>query len=118
MAKVLIVDDAKFSRLMLGNIIKQEGHEIFEASDGKECLTEYDKVKPDLVTLDITMPNMDGLEALKHLIKSHPDAKVVMVSAMGQQCFVIDAIKTGAKDFLVKPFTQERVKETLIKFLT
>jgi len=117
MAKILLTDDAKFSRMMLGNIIKPLGHEIMEAEDGLDMLRKYDEFQPDLVMIDITMPNMDGIEALKELMKKAPNAKVCMCSAMGQQCFVIDAIRAGAKDFIVKPFDGPRVSETLNKLL-
>ena len=115
--RVLITDDAAFMRMMLKDILAKNGHEVVaEAGDGIEMLQKYDETMPDIVTLDITMPNMDGLVALKELIKKHPNANVVMCSAMGQQSMVIDAIQSGAKDFIVKPFQAERVVECLAKF--
>lgn len=115
--KVLIADDAAFMRMMLKDILTKNGHEVVaEAGDGFEMLQKYDETMPDIVTLDITMPNMDGLVALKKLRKKHPNANVVMCSAMGQQSMVIDAIQSGAKDFIVKPFQAERVVECLAKF--
>lgn len=115
--RVLITDDAAFMRMMLKDILAKNGHEVVaEAGDGIEMLQKYDETMPDIVILDITMPNMDGLVALKELRKKHPNANVVMCSAMGQQSMVIDAIKSGAKDFIVKPFQAERVVECLAKF--
>lgn len=115
--KVLITDDAAFMRMMLKDILTKNGHEVVgEAGDGIEMLQKYNETMPDIVILDITMPNMDGLVALKELIKKHPNANVVMCSAMGQQSMVIDAIQSGAKDFIVKPFQAERVVECLAKF--
>lgn len=115
--RVLITDDAAFMRMMLKDILAKNGHEVVaEAGDGIEMLQKYDETMPDIVTLDITMPNMDGLIALKELRKKHPNANVVMCSAMGQQSMVIDAIQSGAKDFIVKPFQAERVVECLAKF--
>lgn len=115
--KVLITDDAAFMRVMLKDILAKNGHEVVaEAGDGIEMLQKYDETMPDIVILDITMPNMDGLVALKELRKKHPNANVVMCSAMGQQSMVIDAIQSGAKDFIVKPFQAERVVECLAKF--
>ena len=115
--RVLITDDAAFMRMMLKDILAKNGHEVVaEAGDGIEMLQKYGETMPDIVTLDITMPNMDGLVALKELRKKHPNANVVMCSAMGQQSMVIDAIQSGAKDFIVKPFQAERVVECLAKF--
>lgn len=115
--RVLITDDAAFMRMMLKDILVKNGHEVVaEAGDGLEMLKKYDETMPDIVILDITMPNMDGLVALKELRKKHPNANVVMCSAMGQQSMVIDAIQSGAKDFIVKPFQAERVVECLAKF--
>ncbi|MCR5527377.1 MAG: response regulator [Lachnospiraceae bacterium] len=114
--KVLIVDDATFMRTMLSGILKNGGYEVAgEASNGKEAVAQYKTLKPDLVTMDITMPEMDGLEALKAIKAEDPAATVIMCSAMGQQAMVISAIKNGAKDFIVKPFDADHVIESVRK---
>lgn len=114
MAKIMVVDDAAFMRMMIKNTLTKTGYtDIVEAQDGAEAVTKYDEEKPDMVFMDITMPNMDGLQALKKIKESHPDAKIVMCTAMGQESMVVDAIKSGAKDFIVKPFNQERIVETV-----
>lgn len=114
--KVLITDDAAFMRMMLKDILTKNGHEVVgEAGNGVEMLQKYEETQPDIVTLDITMPEMDGLTAIKELRKKHPEANVVMCSAMGQQSMVIDAIQSGARDFIVKPFQADRVIECLSK---
>ncbi len=114
--RVLIVDDASFMRLMLKNILVQGGFEVVgEADNGQKAIERYKELKPDIVTLDITMPELDGLSAAKEIIKYDPDAKIIMCSAMGQQGMVVDAIKAGAKDFIIKPFQGERVIEALKK---
>lgn len=118
MNKILVVDDAAFMRMMLKDIlIKNNLGEVEEACNGNELLSKYESFKPDLVTLDITMPKMDGLEALRLLKSKHPDAKVIMCSAMGQQAMVIEAIQLGALDFIVKPFQAGRVVESIRKVL-
>lgn len=117
MGRVLITDDAAFMRMMLKSILIEEGHECFEAVNGRDLLSKYPEVEPDLVTLDITMPEMDGLAAIKELKARYPEAKVVMCSAMGQQVMVIDAIQSGACDFIVKPFEKDRVLSCVRKFL-
>ena len=110
MAKILIVDDAAFMRMMLKDILTKGGFEIAgEAADGVEAVAKYNELKPDLVTLDITMPNKDGIQALKEIKAADPNATCVMCSAMGQQSMVIEAIQSGAKDFIVKPFQADRV---------
>lgn len=117
MSKVLIVDDAAFMRMVLSGILKKNGYEIIgEAANGKEALDKYKELHPDIVTLDITMPDM--LQALKSIIAYDNHAKVVMCSAMGQQGMVLDAIKSGAKDFIVKPFQENRVLESLQKAIS
>lgn len=118
MANILITDDAMFMRMLLGGTLKKLGHTIVaEASNGLEAVEMYKRHKPDLVTMDITMPEIDGIEALKRIMEVDPNAKVIMVSAMGQQVMVLDAIKAGAKDFLVKPFDETRVSEAINKIL-
>lgn len=117
MAKILVTDDAAFMRMMLKDIIVKEGHEVVEATNGLDMLNKYQTEKPDLVTLDITMPEMDGLQAIKELRKIDPNAKVIMCSAMGQQAMVIEAIQGGAKDFIVKPFEPAKIRDSLKKVL-
>jgi two-component system chemotaxis response regulator CheY len=119
MSKVLVVDDAAFMRMMLTDILTKGGYEVIgEAENGLDAIEKYNQLHPDLVTMDITMPEKDGLEALKEIKKVDTDAKVIMCSAMGQQDMVLDAIKSGAKDFIVKPFQGDRVLEAINKALT
>ncbi|WNF35450.1 response regulator [Bacillaceae bacterium IKA-2] len=114
--RILIVDDAAFMRMMIKDILSKNGFEIAgEANDGAQAIEKYKEVSPDLVTMDITMPEMDGITALKEIKKFDPNAKVIMCSAMGQQAMVIDAIQAGAKDFIVKPFQADRVIEAIKK---
>lgn len=118
MAKILVVDDAAFMRMMLKDILTKSGYEIAgEAENGDQAVAKYKELKPDLVTLDITMPIKDGLEALKEIKAVDPSAKCLMCSAMGQQAMVIQAIQSGAKDFIVKPFQADRVVEAVKKVL-
>ena len=118
MAKIMLVDDAAFMRMMIKNSLTQAGYEDFiEAQDGVEAVKKYSEENPDLVIMDITMPNMDGLQALKKIRESDEEAKIVMCTAMGQESMVIDAIKSGAKDFIVKPFNAQRITETVNKIL-
>lgn len=118
MKKVLIVDDAAFMRMAIKNYLVKNGFEdIEEAQNGMEALQKYKELKPDIVTMDITMPEMTGLEALKAIIDFDSNAKVVMVSAMGQEIMVKEAIMNGAKSFIVKPFKEDHVVKTLIKIL-
>ncbi len=113
MAKIMLVDDAAFMRMMIKNALSQNGYSDFvEAKDGAEAVTKYTEEKPDMVFMDITMPNMDGLQALKKIREGDPSAKVVMCTAMGQESMVVDAIKSGAKDFIVKPFNADRIVQT------
>ena len=112
--RILIVDDAMFMRTMLKNILAKHGYEVCgEATNGIEAIDKYIELRPDFVLLDITMPEMDGITALKEIKKIDPQAVVVMCSAMGQQAMVIDAIQGGAIDFIVKPFQEDRVLESL-----
>ena len=116
MAKVLIVDDAAFMRMMIKDILEKNNFDIVgEASNGLIAVDLYKKEKPDVVTMDITMPDMDGIEAVKAIREFDPNAKIIMCSAMGQQSMVMDAIKAGAKDFIVKPFQPDRVLEAIKK---
>ena len=117
MAKnILIVDDAAFMRMMIKDILTKNGYTIAaEAENGKIAVDKYNEVKPDLVLMDITMPEMDGIQALKAIKGSDPNAAIIMCSAMVQQAMVIEAIQSGAKDFIVKPFQAERVLEAVKK---
>ncbi|RAV22717.1 response regulator [Paenibacillus contaminans] len=116
--RILIVDDAAFMRMMIRDIVSKNGYEVCgEANDGLQAVEKYKEVRPDLVTMDITMPEMDGIAALKEIKKIDPNARVIMCSAMGQQAMVIDAIQAGAKDFIVKPFQHDRVIEAIKKTL-
>ena len=119
MAKnVLIVDDAAFMRMMIKDILTKNGYNVVgEAENGQKAIEKYRELKPDLTLMDITMPEVDGLQALKSIKGEFADAKVVMCSAMGQQAMVIEAIQSGAKDFIVKPFQAERVIEAVKKVI-
>ncbi len=117
--RVLIVDDAAFMRMMIKDILTKNGYEIAgEAENGQVAIDKFKEVKPDLVTMDITMPEMDGIAAVKAILGFDSSARVIMCSAMGQQSMVIDAIQAGAKDFIVKPFQPERVLEAVSKALS
>lgn len=112
--RVLIVDDAVFMRMKLRDILEKNGYEVVaEAQNGLEALEKFKQEKPDLVTMDITMPEMDGVAALKEIKSQDKDAKVIMCSAMGQQSMVMEAIQSGALDFIVKPFDTDRVLQSL-----
>lgn len=116
--RILITDDALFMRVTLKNILTQNGYEVVgEAQNGAEAVSLYSELKPDLVTMDITMPEMDGLQALKAIRAADPNAVVVMCTAMGQKNMVVEAIQSGAKDFIVKPFQPDRVLEAVNKLL-
>ena len=113
---ILICDDAAFMRMMLKDILVKEGYDVVgEAVNGADGVDKYNSLKPDLVTMDITMPEMDGIAALKAIKASDPAAKVVMCSAMGQQAMVVESIQAGARDFIVKPFQKDRVIEAIKK---
>jgi len=117
--KILIVDDAAFMRMMIKDVLTKNGYEIVgEAENGQEAVEKYEELKPDLVTMDITMPEMDGVTALKEIKAKDADANIIMCSAMGQQAMVIDAIQAGARDFIVKPFQADRVIEAIQKALS
>ena len=119
MAKnILIVDDAAFMRMMIKDILTKNGYNVAgEAENGAKAMEKYNELKPDLVLMDITMPEVDGIQALKNIKASDPNAKIIMCSAMGQQAMVIEAIQSGAKDFIVKPFQAERVLEAVKKVI-
>lgn len=117
MAKILVADDAMFMRMALRKILEEAGYEVCEAGDGEEMILAYENQHPDLITLDITMPKMDGLQGLKALKKKYPEAKVIMCSAMGQKAMMLDAIKSGAYDFIIKPFDKEKVLDIIKKAL-
>lgn len=117
MAKILVTDDAAFMRMMLRSILQKLGHEIIEAVNGEDMISKVVDANPDLITLDITMPILDGLEALKKLRAMGNKTPVVMCTAMGQQGMVVDAISHGASDFIVKPFDEKRVIDAITKVL-
>ena len=115
---IMIVDDLAFIKLLLKDLIEKAGFRVIgEASDGEEAINMYQEKRPDLVLLDITMPKMDGITALKKILALDPDAKIIMCSALGQQRLIVQAIQLGAKDFIVKPFRPERVITSIKKAL-
>ena len=115
---VLIVDDAEFMRVMLREILEDMDLVVIaEASNGVEAIEKFRQSRPELVLMDITMPTMDGIEALGVILKEDPQALVVMITALGQKDQVLSAIKAGARDFIIKPFDQERVQDTLSRLL-
>jgi two-component system, chemotaxis family, chemotaxis protein CheY len=119
MARVLIVDDAAFMRKVLGDALASGGHEVVgQAANGAEAVVQFQELRPELTTLDITMPEKDGLAALAEIMAIDPAARVVMCSALGQETKVLESIKLGAKDFVVKPFQPARVLEAVGKALT
>lgn len=118
MAKILLVDDAAFMRKMIKDTLSKNGYtDLYEAVDGADAVEKFTELQPDLVIMDITMPNMDGLEALKAIRAKDGNANVVMCSAMGQETMVVDAVRSGAKDFIVKPFKPDRVLKTVSAIL-
>lgn len=118
MSKILIADDAAFMRMMVKDALTKNGYtDIVEASDGEIACNLFESENPDLVILDITMPNKTGIEALRDIKASNPAAKVIMCSAMGQEAMVVEAIKLGALDFIVKPFKPERIIQAVSKVL-
>ena len=117
MATIMVVDDAAFMRMRAAKLLAEEGYEIIEAGNGAEALKLYEENKPDCVLMDITMPEMDGLTALKEIRKLDPEARIAMVTAMGQQAIILEALKAGAKDFVIKPFEKERVVDAVAKLL-
>ncbi len=114
----MIVDDAQFMRTMLGKLIEENGFEVAaKVVNGEEAVQKYIELSPDLVTMDITMPKMDGVEATKQIIAYDPDAKIVMCSAMGQKPMVVESLKAGAKDFVVKPIKPNKITDALKNLL-
>ena len=118
MARVLVADDASFMRQMIREIVEAEGHEVVgEASDGDEAVTEFKRLHPDVVTMDIVMPRRSGIDAVKGIVALDPSARIVMCSALGQESLVQEALQAGAMDFIVKPFKPDAVVATLGKVL-
>jgi two-component system, chemotaxis family, chemotaxis protein CheY len=117
MARILVVDDAAFMRVRAAKVLEDAGHEVSQAENGLDAVQKYADWRPDAVLMDITMPEMDGLAALKEIKKIDPGARVAMVTAMGQQAIVMEALKSGARDFVLKPFQPDRVLAALHKIL-
>ncbi len=117
MPKLLVVDDAEFLRVRLTRMLTAEGFEVFQAENGLKAVAAYQEHHPQVVLMDITMPEMDGLAALKEIMTLDPQARVVMLTALGQESVVLEAVKSGAKDFVVKPFEHERVMKAIGKLL-
>jgi two-component system chemotaxis response regulator CheY len=116
MARVLVVDDAAFMRKMVSDALTKGGHEVVgEGANGEEAVTLYQELNPELTTLDITMPEKDGLQALRDIMTLDPDARIIMCSALGQESKVLEAVKAGAKDFVVKPFQPDRILDAAAK---
>lgn len=118
MARVLVVDDALFMRTVLKTMLSDLGHEVIgEAADGHQAIDKYNELLPDIVTMDITMPELDGVGAVQAIKQKHPTAKIIMCSAMGQQQMIVGAIEAGAMDFIVKPFNKDRIGDAMDKIL-
>ncbi|NGQ95185.1 response regulator [Brevibacillus sp. SYP-B805] len=117
MARILIVDDAAFMRHMLAQMVAGVHEVCGEASTGVEAVKKYKELRPDIVTMDITMPDMQGIDAVREIIAFDPDAKILMCSAMGQRQMVLEAMKTGAKDFIIKPFQKERILDAISRWV-
>ncbi|MBD8068201.1 response regulator [Bacillus sp. PS06] len=119
MSRILVVDDAKFMRMTLSTILVRANYEVVgEAENGQEAIRLYNQLKPDLVTMDITMPEMNGIEALREIIATNPEAKVIMCSAMGHQKMIVESIEAGAKDFILKPFDENRILEAVKRVMS
>lgn len=118
MAKILVVDDAAFMRIRAAKVLTEAGHAVLEAENGQVAVETYTREQPDCVLMDITMPEMDGLQALDEIRRRDPAARIAMLTAMGQQPIVLDAIKRGARDFVVKPFQPDRVLAAVDRLLT
>jgi len=117
MANILIVDDAEFLRIRISKLLTGHGHKVIQADNGVSAVSIYKTARPDMVLMDITMPEMDGLTALREIRAIDPQARVVMLTALGQEAVVLEAVKAGAQDFVVKPFEPERVLNTINKVL-
>ncbi|MDB4896091.1 MAG: cheY [Firmicutes bacterium] len=117
MPKILLVDDAAFMRMRCAKLLTENGYEVAEAENGQEAIQKYQSYRPDLVLMDITMPVMDGIASTREIKTLDPNARIVMVSALGQQTMVIEAIKAGAKDFVVKPFEPDKILATVRKIV-
>ncbi|MGQ9677402.1 MAG: response regulator [Chloroflexota bacterium] len=117
MPRILVVDDAAFMRMRCSRLLTENNYEVIEAEDGLEAIEKYEKFRPDAVLMDITMPKLDGLGALKEIKRLDSNAKIAMVTAMGQQTIVIEALKVGAKDFVVKPFQPDRILAAVKKLV-
>ncbi|MEI7848782.1 MAG: response regulator [Chloroflexota bacterium] len=117
MPKILIVDDAEFLRVRLTKMLDTDGFEVFQAENGVKAVEVYKQIHPDVVLMDVTMPEMDGLTALKTIVSFDPKAKVIMLTALGQESVVLEAVKSGARDFIVKPFEHDRVMKAIGKLL-
>ena len=116
MGTVLIVDDAKFMRMVLRRILTSQGHKVVgEATNGEEAVEMYAKLRPDIVTMDIVMPKLNGIEAVRRIMQFDRNAKIIMVTALGQESFVLDAIKAGAREFIIKPFRNEEIIKVVAK---
>lgn len=118
MPTLLIVDDAAFMRMRCSKLLSENGYKVIEAENGLEAVNKYRECRPDAVLLDITMPEMDGLTALKEIKKIDPNARVAMVTALGQQSLVVEALKSGARDFVLKPFQSDRVLGAVKRILS
>ncbi|MDA8066716.1 MAG: response regulator [Thermaerobacter sp.] len=117
MARVLVVDDAEFVRMRMRRLLAEHGYEVVEADNGLSAVHQYRAEHPDLVFMDITMPLLDGISAVREIRKEDPGASIVMCSAAGQQAMVIEALKAGAKDFIIKPYQPEKILEAIGKFM-
>ena len=117
MAKILIVDDAEFLRVRLTKMLDTDGFQVFQAENGLKAVELYKEIHPDIVLMDVTMPEMDGLTALKTIVGFDSKAKVIMLTALGQESVVLEAVKSGARDFIVKPFEHDRVMKAITKLL-
>jgi two-component system chemotaxis response regulator CheY len=113
---ILVADDAAFMRMRLKKLLEDAGHAVVEAANGKEAVDHYQETRPGVVLMDITMPEMDGVAATRAICQADPKARVIMVSALGQQAMIVSAIQAGAKDFVVKPYEPERVLQAVTKW--